>query len=132
MTDNATVTNKTVSDEVRGESTRGGQYFTPRVDIYETEEELTLFADVPGVRAEDVDLRFEQGELLLHARVQSEDRPEHLVLHEYETGDYQRVFHIHESIDPSKISAECKNGVLTVHLPKVDSIRPKQVKVCGE
>lgn len=132
MTDNATVTTKTFHDEGQPESTRGGQYFTPRVDIYETEEELTLFADVPGVRAEDVDLRYEQGELLLHARVRNNDRPQHLALHEYETGDYYRVFHIHESIDPSKINAECKNGVLTVHLPKVDSVRPKRVKVTGE
>jgi HSP20 family molecular chaperone IbpA len=111
------------------ESTRGGALFTPRVDIIETDRELLVHADVPGVKAEDVDLRFENGELLLHARVQQSPEHFHMLLNEYEEGDYYRVFTVHESIDASKISAECKNGVLTVHLPKVEAVQPRQINV---
>jgi HSP20 family protein len=114
------------------ERTRGGNYFVPRVDIFETEEELTVLADMPGVRSEDVDLRYERGELMLHGRVPQRQHEGQALLREYEDGDFYRVFQVHESIDASKIEASCRNGVLTIHLPKVEAARPKQVKVRGE
>lgn len=118
--------------ETRGESTRAGFYFTPRVDIYETENELTVYADVPGVKAEDVNLRFERGELILQARIPHRDRSGQILENEYEEGDYYRVFQIHESIDNSRIEAECKNGVLIVHLPKAEAAKPRQVQIRAE
>jgi HSP20 family protein len=99
------------------------------VDICETDRELTLFAEVPGVRPEDVDLNYEKGELTLYARVRPRHGQHDLLLQEYEEGDYYRVFTIHESIDSSRITAECKNGVLVVHLPKVEAARPRQISV---
>jgi HSP20 family protein len=132
MAENTSQAQQTRADQGRGESTRGGYYFTPRVDIYETDKELILLADLPGVRAEDVDLRFERGELVLHGRVQRRQRPEQLYQWEYDEGDYYRVFQIHESIDGSRIEAECKNGVLTVRLPRAEAARPRQVQVRGE
>jgi HSP20 family protein len=111
------------------EATRGGVHFTPRVDIVETDHELTLYADVPGVRPEDVDLHYERGELVLHGRVRPRHPGRQLLLQEYEDGDFYRAFTIHESIDPTRIAAECKNGVLTVHLPKAESARPRQITV---
>ena len=56
-------------------------------------------------------------------------RPDQYFLWEYEEGDFYRVFQIHESIDSARIEAECQNGVLTVHLPKAESAKPKQVTV---
>jgi HSP20 family protein len=132
MNENASMSNKARSDQGGPESTRGGYYFSPRVDIFETDQELILHADVPGARPEDIDLRYERGELLLHARVQHEQRPSQLTLHEYEVGDFYRVFHIHEEINAAGINAECKKGVLVVHLPKAESVKPKQVRVQGE
>jgi HSP20 family protein len=113
------------------ETTRGGVYFTPRVDIYETENELTLYAELPGVRPEDVDLRYENGELLLHGRVRPRQGGRNVLLQEYDEGDFYRVFTIHESIDSTKITAECKNGVLVVHLPKAEAVKPRQINVRG-
>lgn len=123
----------TKSHDVQGgpEATRGGTYFTPRVDIYETEKELLLIADVPGVKGEDIDLRFDRGELVLHARVQARPRQGNPLLREYEVGDFYRVFQVHESIDGGKIAATCKNGVLTLHLPKTAAAQPRQIKVSG-
>ena len=123
---------KTPNGSETAEATRGAYFFTPRVDIYETDQELTLFADVPGVSANDVDLNFERGELTLQARISRRQRPGQALMSEYEEGDFYRVFQIHESIDNSRIEAECKNGVLTIHLPKVEAVKPRQVKVRGE
>jgi len=131
MAQNNPIATKERSEQTNPEATRGGVYFTPRVDIYETAKGLTLVADVPGVRPEDVDLRYENGQLLLHARVQPRERKGNLVTSEYEVGDFYRAFSIHESIDNSQIEAECKNGILTVHLPKVAAVQPKQISVKG-
>lgn len=124
---NSALTTRTETKNV--EATRNDAYFTPRVDIFETDTELLLLADLPGVAAENVDLRYEQGELILQGKVTPRHSRGHLILGEYEEGDFFRVFQIHESIDAARIEAECKNGVLTVHLPKVESAKPKQVKV---
>ncbi len=129
MSESQALTQKGRSEVSSPEATRGGEYFSPRVDIYETAKELTLVADIPGVRPEDVDLRYENGELLLHGRIQSHAQTGTRLLNEYEVGDFYRAFSIHESIDSGKISAECKNGVLTVHLPKVEAAQPKQISV---
>jgi HSP20 family protein len=117
------------AEQTGPESTRGDVYFAPRVDIYETDNELLLLAELPGVRPEDVDLRYERGELILHGRAQPRrpDRP--MLLTEYEVGDFYRAFRIDESIDAGRIEAESKNGVLTVHLPKAEPVRPKQISV---
>lgn len=119
-------------EAVRPEATRGGPHFVPHVDIYETEGELLLLADVPGVRAEDVDMHYERGELMLHARVRRRLPENGVMLREYEEGDFHRVFSVHESIDASRIEAQCKNGVLTVRLPKMEAVKPRQIKVNAE
>ena len=116
-------------EEARAESIRGGPVFSPFIDILETDGELLLLADLPGVRAEDVELHFEQGELTLHARVQPRMQAKESLMREYEEGDFHRVFSVHESIDTSKIEAQCKNGVLTVKLPKMEAARPRQIQV---
>jgi HSP20 family protein len=121
-------TAKERAEQARRETTRGVT-FAPRVDIFETENELTLYADVPGVRPEDVDLRYENGELLLHGRVRPREPEGSPLLREYDNGDFHRAFTISETIDSSRIEAECKNGVLTVHLPKMEAVRPRQIKV---
>src|SRR5262249_26777231 len=118
--------------DAQGETTRSSSFFTPRVDIFETDGELTLFADVPGVSANDVDLNFERGELVLQGRVKRRPHSGQALMSEYDEGDFYRVFQIHESIDSTRISAECKNGELIVHLPKAEAAKPQRVKVAGE
>src|SRR5215470_17766128 len=110
------------AEQARPETTRGGPHFVPHVDILETDNDLWLYADLPGVCPEDV-------ELMLHARVSGRPpRPESM-LREYEEGDFHRVFSVHESIDSSRIEATCKNGVLTLRLPKREAVKPRQIKV---
>jgi HSP20 family protein len=131
MADLAT-TQKSRADQGTPEMTRGGVTFIPRVDIFETARELVLYADLPGVRPEDIDLRYERGELHLHARVRSRQPNAPFLLREYEEGDFYRAFSIAETIDSTKIEAECKNGVLVVHLPKVGPAQARQINVRTE
>ncbi len=131
MNDSRQLSQKDRTEAATLERTRGGTAFTPRVDIHETESELVLCADMPGVRPGDVDLRYERGELQLHGKVSPLTREGSPLHAEYEEGDFYRSFSIHESIDSTKIEAECKNGVLTVHLPKVAKAQPRQISVRG-
>lgn len=108
-----------------------GVTVTPLVDILETEDELLLFADLPGVTQDDVDIRFENGELTLHARRALAAGNWEAWLLENETGDYFRAFRISEQVDASRIWAELKNGVLTLHLPKVETAKPRKISVKG-
>ena len=116
-------------DVSRSEATRGGTFYVPRVDICETDKELTLYAELPGVKPDDVSLRYENGELVLHGKVQPRPAGRPMLLHEYEEGDFYRVFRIDESVDATQIEAEARNGVLAVHLPKVEAVRPRQINV---
>ena len=131
MADTTAMTQKGRAEQTTPERTRGGAYFTPRVDICETDQELILFADLPGVRPGDVDLRYEQGELLLHGVVKPRSMSDAVLLREYEVGDFYRAFSIHETIDAGRIEAEFKNGVLMVHLPKTEAARPRQITIRG-
>jgi HSP20 family protein len=127
MTQNYPVTQNGEQGAV--ENTRGGQFFLPAVDIVETEEELLLVADVPGVAPGDVDLRFENDELILQAKRSLPARAGKPLRGEYKEGDFYRLFRVHESIDSTGIAAECAGGVLTVHLPKVEKVKPRKVLV---
>jgi len=126
---NSTLTQKDVAQELAAERLREGVTFTPRVDILETDKELILYADLPGVHSEDVELRFEKGQLVVSGHVKPRVGDKQFVLREYEEGDFYRAFAIHESIDATKIEASCKQGILTVHLPKVEAVKPRQITV---
>lgn len=121
--------NTMVQPNERAEATRNGTFFTPRVDILETDTELLLFADMPGALPHDIDLHYERGELILRGKVLPSENRGTAVFAEYEVGDFHRVFQVQETIDASRIEAEFKNGVLIVHLPKHEAEKPKQVPI---
>jgi HSP20 family protein len=104
----------------------------PRVDILETEQELVLLADLPGVRPADVDVRFENGELTIHGRRNPTHAGRRRALWEYEPAHYHRTFRLTEDLAADKIEAELKNGVLTVRLPKAEAAKPRRIAVKGQ
>jgi HSP20 family protein len=104
----------------------------PRVDILETEQELVLLADLPGVKPADVDVRFENGELTIHGRRNATNPGKRRALWEYEPAHYHRAFRLSEDVAADKIEAELKNGVLTVRLPKAEAAKPRRISVKGE
>lgn len=116
------------ADEQQRYTDGNGNYWTPPVDIYETKDGIHILADLPGVEKGDVDLNVEHNLLTITAR--TTELPERTnVYSEYETRNYRRQFRIGDEVNQDRIDAELKNGVLRVHLPKAEKVKPKQIKV---
>jgi HSP20 family protein len=112
------------------ETTRGGYFYRPDVDIYETADAVWVAADVPGAAQEDVDISFEEGMLTIQAAVKPRGNAERKPLRrEYGVGGFYRAFQLAETIEVSKIEAQIKNGVLTLKLPKSEKARPRKIPV---
>jgi len=112
------------------ERTRDRRCYVPRTDIYETENEIVLIADVPGADEESLDISLEKGILTINAYV-DEMAPEGFkrIYSEYESGDYKRSFKLSDEIDQSKIKAMVKNGKLRLEMPKAEPAKAKKIKV---
>lgn len=115
------------------ERTRARRAYVPRVDIYETNAEIVVVADMPGVDENSVDITLEKNVLNINGLVEAE-RPDNygLAYAEYEAGDYQRNFTLSNEIDQDNIQATVKNGVLRLHLPKAGPAKAKKIAIKGE
>jgi HSP20 family protein len=112
------------------EQTTPGLVFTPAVDIFENEKEITLLADMPGVKADDLAIDLRDNTLTLAADIAPvENAGEEDILVEYETGRYYRQFTIGELINQENIDAKLNDGVLRLSLPKVEKAAPKKITV---
>lgn len=112
------------------EQTRPGVVFTPDVDIFETEKEIILLADMPGVPAENLNIDLRDNVLTIDGTA-GEDihQGSTVLLSEYDVGKYYRQFNIAEVVDQSKIDAQMADGVLRLTLPKVEKAQPRQIEV---
>ncbi len=110
---------------------RTGRPWSPAVDILETENELVLKADVPDVKLEDIDVRVENQTLSIKGERRFDKELAENGYHRIERsyGTFVRSFAVPNSVDTEKVSADYKNGVLTVTLPKKEAAKPKQVKI---
>ncbi len=108
-----------------------GRPWTPPVDVWETENELVLKADVPEVKPENIDVNFENGTLTLRGKRDFEKKDEGKGYHRIERayGSFVRAFTLPETVDPEKLNADYKNGVLTITIGKKEIAKPKSVKV---
>ena len=112
------------------EPTMPGRVFTPAVDIFETDKEITLLADIPGVKAGELNIDLRDDTLTLTGAVAPFEGPEEEdILIEYEVGTYYRQFTLSEVIDQGKIDAQLSDGVLRLSLPKVEKATPRQITV---
>ena len=115
------------------EQTRSGPVYSPAVDIFENDASITVLAELPGVRANDLKIDLRENVLTLMGRVaMPETTNENSVSREYEAGMFFRQFTLGETIDQSKIDAKLANGVLRLELPKEERARPRQISVRGE
>ncbi len=105
--------------------------WTPPVDIFETEDELLLKADVPGVEMKDIDIQLENGTLSLRGERKYENESKEGGSHRVERayGGFARYFTLPDTVNPEGVKADYKNGVLTVRLPKKELAKPRQIKV---
>ena len=114
------------------EQTKLGLVFTPSVDIFETAKEITVLADMPGVKAEDLNIDLRDNVLTLDGDVKSPEGGNEVdVFREYRTGNYYRQFTLSQVIDQSKIDAALNDGVLRLRLPKVEAATPRKIAVKG-
>lgn len=94
---------------------------TPVVDIYETDEELVVMADLPGVEESGLQLEVSRGVLTLEAAIQAAEK-------EQQRGFY-RQFRLSERINTDAGNAALKDGVLTLRLPKIEAAKPKKIAI---
>jgi HSP20 family molecular chaperone IbpA len=104
--------------------------FNPPIDIYETAEGLVLYADLPGVTADDLELQVQDNRLTLYGRVQRREREDAVPLYqEYQVGDFLRSFILSDEVDHERIHARLTNGVLRVELPKAPRAKPRRIEI---
>jgi HSP20 family protein len=115
--------------QTQSESTRNVPMFVPNVDIYESTNDLTLLADMPGVPIENVDIDLNDDQLTIIGRAESVEQSGAVLLREYSVGDYYRQFTLSNVIDREKIQASMKDGVLKIVLPKAEAAKPRKISV---
>ena len=112
------------------ERTRSRRSFIPRADIYETDKEIIVLADVPGANEKTVDITLEKNVLSINAYVEPVIPSGFDIAYaEYEEGDYQRSFRLSDEIDRDKIEAVVNDGVLRLNLPKLQEATTKKIAV---
>jgi len=103
-------------------------WVAPRVDIYENDHEVLLLADIPGVDKGNLRINLDKEQLTLEARLE-ETQAGVLLGREHHAVDFRRSFIVPPGIDGAKISADLKDGVLSLHLPKSEGLKPRQIQV---
>jgi HSP20 family protein len=112
------------------ESTTPTRAFVPSADIYESENALTVVLEMPGVSRDNVDVNIEGGVLTVEGRIDfSKYEGLQPVYSEYNVGPYRRTFQISSQIDQSGITAEMRDGIITLELPKAEAAKPRRVQV---
>lgn len=105
--------------------------WAPAVDIYETEHELVVKADLPEVDAKDLDIRVENNVLTIRGERKFEKKvnEDNYLRVERTYGSFSRSFSLSNTVNSEAIKADYQNGVLTLSLPKREEAKPKQIKV---
>ena len=106
-------------------------YVSPRVNITETKEGYLLEAEMPGVNKGGLEISLEGNELTLIGRRQENVEGFELLYRESSNRDFHRVFALDPAIDTAKIDAKIENGVLRLHLPKAEQVKPRKIQVTG-
>ena len=125
---NATLT-KPETAQTAGNGMQKVTYPTPLANIRETKDGYVLEAEMPGVTKDGLEVTVENGELAIVGRRAAVAEPGRSIYQETRGTDYRRVFELDPSIDTGKIAAKIEQGVLTLTLPKADSVKPRKIKV---
>jgi HSP20 family protein len=126
------ISSKTEVAPEKGELTHEGTYYTPAVDIYETEKELVLLVDMPGVESEDVDIDLKENTLSIMGRVSGQEMEGHKLLNEYNVGSFFRNFCITDTVNRGGIVAGMSDGVLKLVIPKTEKAVPRKIPITTE
>jgi HSP20 family protein len=112
------------------ERTRSRRRFVPPADIYETDGEIIVVADIPGASDKTVDITLEKNILSINAFIDPVRSSGYTPAYaEYDEGDYERSFQLSDEIDRNKIEATVSNGVLRLRLPKAPAAQTRKISV---
>jgi HSP20 family protein len=112
------------------EQTKPGLVFSPEVDIFETDVNIVLLADMPGVKAENFNIDLRENTLTIKGNVSPFEGPdEEDIMIEYEVGQFVRQFSLSDTIDQDRIEARLEDGVLRLTLPKIAKATPRKITV---
>jgi len=105
--------------------------WSPNIDIADTDEEITLKAELPGMTKEDVDVSITDNILTLRGEKKQEQETKKENYHRIERsyGSFQRIFTLPKSIQSDKIKANFKDGILNINIPKAEEVKPKQIAI---
>ena len=127
MSDEVTIKQET---NEREENLQPGRSYSPNVEIRETDDAFWLWADLPGVDQDSVDVRLENDILSIQGDVKADDYADLTPVYtEYNVGRFRRSFRLATQIDPAKISAKMRDGVLELQLHKADEAKPQQIPI---
>ena len=105
------------------------QYATPLVDVESNEEGYTIRAEMPGVDKSGLEITIDNGELTIVGHRRTSELSGEPVYREIRNNDFRRVYELDPTIDTAKISARIEQGILTLALPKAESVRPRKITV---
>ncbi|MFH1135380.1 MAG: Hsp20/alpha crystallin family protein [Pseudomonadota bacterium] len=110
---------------------KGGEYFSPKVDVKESEGAYLVTAELPGVAKDEIKVEVENGRLTLHAEIEEKKDEDNGKYHVRERlyGSFRRVFTLPDNADAGKIEATNKDGILTITIPKAEETKPKAIEV---
>jgi len=117
-------------EEKYPEAVQDRPWVPPFVDIYENDNEVLLIADLPGVSKDHLVINVEKDQLMIEGRV-DEPIQGSVIGREFQHADYRRTFLMPPGIDNHQIKADLKRGVLWLHLPKAEAVRPRQIQIKG-
>ncbi len=105
-------------------------YVSPYVNIYETEDEFVLVANMPGVLRDDLKVKVEKDSLIMFGKIDYDKQiNKNYILNELKIGNYFRKFNISDSVNRETIEAKYDNGQLIVNLPKNEKIKPRKIDI---
>lgn len=103
--------------------------YIPDVDIYTSDDELLLIADMPGVKKGDVSIEVNENDTLVISGKSSQEAREEASVRQFNVGDYYRSFQLADEYDKEKVNASLDNGVLKIHIPKREEAKPKKIAI---
>lgn len=124
---------QSLMDRYFGEDRWGlrSEIFSPRVDVVETDNEFEVTVDLPGLKAEDFEVEFENGSLVIRGEKKEEKEERGKTYHRIEryTGEFRRMIPLPSTVDTEHTEAEYTDGVLRVRVPKTEEAQPKRIPV---
>ena len=103
--------------------------FVPSFDVWKSDDRIVLRGDVPGVKPEDLEIRFENGSLHVHGKVLQRGPSKGVLRREYSVGDFERRFAVSDDIDADAIRANLRDGVVEIDLPFAAKEQPRKIEI---